>query len=452
MELKNKKTVVVGLGKTGCDTAIFLQERGAEVSVTESGDNPALREKARLLSQRGIKIEMGGHTEKFISKADAIITSPGVPDHSLPLKLAGKKNLPVLSEIELAYIFSPSKKIIAITGTNGKTTTASILGLFFHKAKLPSVVCGNIGNTFIGALKNLKKDTFVILEVSNFQLEKTKLFRPYIGCLLNIDEDHLDRHFSLANYIEAKKRIFSNQNKSDLAVINYDDYNCRAIGQNLKSKTFFFSQAAALEEGAYLKGNKIISVTGNSKAVFKKENIQITGRGNNENIMAAVLAGRLCNIEAEIIQDALYEFKPLPHRFEKTAVKKGVVFINDSKATNPHSVINALKSLEPGRETILIMGGQNKNVSFSKLIPLIRKHVKLLILLGEAKETIADQLSEVHIPRIFAADMKEAVRKGAENSKNGDIVLLAPGCASFDMFMNYKERGDVFKKEVELLL
>jgi len=451
VEIKNKKAVIVGLGETGYDTAFFLLKKGARVFITESGENESIREKAFLLSGMGANVQTGEHTEKFIQGAEIIIPSPGIPETSIPLAFAKKNRIPVISEIELGYIFSPSRKIIAVTGTDGKTTTTSILGLMFRNAKLPSIVCGNIGNSFIGEMENTGKDTFIILEASSFQLEKTKTFKPFIGCLLNIDEDHLDRHLSFQNYMEAKKKLFANQDERDAAVINYDDVYCRKAARNLCSEIFFFSQNGMPDRGAYLKRGKIISNVGGRKNVFETEKIAISGKGNNENIMAALIIGLICKIDTETLQKSLCEFAPLPHRFEKVKERKGIVFINDSKATNPHSVMNALRSIDKGRKAILIMGGQNKQVSFIKLVPLIKEKVKLLLLLGEASETIAEEVKNAGVPHIFVRDMKEAVEKGAKNASKGDTVLLSPGCASFDMFENYKERGNVFKKEVELL-
>ena len=452
MEIANKKVIVAGLGETGYDTALFLAGRGAKVFVTESGNSENIRKKASFLAGKGIRTETGGHTEKFISGARMLIPSPGISEESLPLDFARRNNIEVLSEIELAYIFSPSKKIVAITGTNGKTTTASILGLIFRKAKLPSTVCGNIGKTFIGEIDNIGKETFVVLEASSFQLERIRSFRPFVGCLLNIDQDHMDRHLSFTRYMEAKKNLFINQEESDRAVVNYDNACSKEIGGSLKAKTFFFSQEEALGEGAYIEGNKIVASTGRDKKVFITDRFKIKGRGNNENIMASILAGMICRADTGAIQDALDEFKPLAHRFEKVAEVNGVSFINDSKATNPHSVINALKSIEPGRQAVLIMGGQNKNTSFGQLVPFIKKSVRCLILMGEAKELIAKETESAGKPLIFACSMKEAVRKGAEMAERGDALLLSPGCASFDMFANYKERGDAFKKEVGFLL
>jgi UDP-N-acetylmuramoylalanine--D-glutamate ligase len=321
----------------------------------------------------------------------------------------------------------------------------------FKNSKLPFILCGNIGNSFIGEIDKIKEDTFVILEASSFQLEKIKTFCPFIGCLLNIGEDHLDRHFSFKNYLRAKEKVFQNQTEEDYAILNYDDPNCRKIGSQLEAKTLFFSQKKKLDKGIYKEGNKIILNLETEKLIFTTDKVKLTGKGNYENMMTSILSGFICKIEPDIIQKTLNEFLPLPHRFEKVGEKKGVVYINDSKSTNPHSVINALKSIEKKSKVILIMGGQYKQVSFKKLIPLIKKQVKLLILFGTAKEIIANEIKESKIPYLFVNNLKEAVQLGAAKAETGETVLFSPACSSFDMFKNYMERGNVFKEEVTLL-
>jgi len=321
----------------------------------------------------------------------------------------------------------------------------------FKNSKLPFILCGNIGNSFIGEIDKIKEDTFVILEASSFQLEKIKTFCPFIGCLLNIGEDHLDRHFSFKNYLRAKEKVFQNQTEEDYAILNYDDPNCRKIGSQLEAKTLFFSQKKKLDKGIYKEGNKIILNLETEKLIFTTDKVKLTGKGNYENMMTSILSGFICKIEPDIIQKTLNEFLPLPHRFEKVGEKKGVVYINDSKSTNPHSVINALKSIEKKSKVILIMGGQYKQVSFKKLIPLIKKQVKLLILFGAAKEIIANEIKESKIPYLFVNNLKEAVQLGAAKAETGETVLFSPACSSFDMFKNYMERGNVFKEEVTLL-
>jgi len=452
MDVKNKKIVVAGLGKTGFDSAVFLARKGADIFLTEEKATEQISKDASLLNEKGIKTEIGGHTEEFIKDMEMLVVSPGIPDDALPVRYAESRNIPVISEIELAFTFSPSKKIIAITGTDGKTTTTSLTGHIFKEAKVPSVVCGNIGNTFIGEIDKIQRETFVILEVSSFQLERIKEFKPLLGCLLNIDEDHIDRHRTIENYIGAKKRLFINQDSNDRAVLNYEDKWCRDIARTIKSKKFFFGRDEFHKQGVYLKNNIIFSALNKEKhtKVVNIEKTNLWGKGNAENMMAASLIALLCGIDAEAIERAISGFIPLPHRLERVAEKNGVLFINDSKSTSPHSVINALESVET--ETILIMGGRNKDMSFSRIIPYFKNKVRLIILLGEAKDMLAEEFKECGVPVIKVNDVKEAVQNAFKNAKPGDIVLFSPGCTSFDMFNNYKERGDAFKKEVLSLL
>ncbi len=450
MDIKNKKVVVVGLGKTGVDTSLFLAGRGARVFTTEDAVSDSINKNALLLKERGIKTEVGGHTERFLEDAELLIVSPGIPDTSLPVKYALAKKIPLISEIELAFSFSKSRKIIAITGTNGKTTTTSLTGSLFQNAGLSCVVCGNIGNTFIGEVDKIGPDTWIILEVSSFQMEKTVSFRPFIGCLMNIAEDHFDRHPSMKEYVAAKKHLFVNQKGNDLAVLNYDDAYCREIAGTIKHKKFFFSHGEIGEKGVYIKDNIIISnISGRREEIIDISGTKLWGKGNKENIMASVLIGLLCSItDKKVIEKTLTGFLPLPHRLEKVTTINGVTFINDSKSTNPHSVINALESIKRNSKVILIMGGKNKGSSFSSIIPHLKNRVKMIILLGETRKILEDEFKNTGIPYKTVNTLKEGVKTGIDNARDGDIVLFSPGCSSFDMFRDYKERGNVFKEAV----
>ncbi len=453
MDVKNRKIVVIGLGKTGFDTAIFLSKRGADVYITETAVSESINKNSSLLKGRNIKTEVGGHTEKFLEGADMFIISPGIPDTSLPVQYALTKKIPLISEIELAFFFSESKRIIAITGTNGKTTTTSLTGSLFENAGLPCVTCGNIGNTFIGEIDRIRNNTWVILEVSSFQLERTVSFRPFLGCLLNITEDHFDRHTSMEEYIRAKRHLFINQDEKDLAVLNYDDSHCRDIAGTIKSKKFFFSHSEIAEKGTYIKSGMIISnLKGMKEEIAEICGVKLWGRGNEENIMASVTTGMLCGItDKNVIRKTLSGFTPLPHRLEKIGTVSGVSFINDSKSTNTHSVINALESFKRNNNVILIMGGKDKGISFSGITPCLKDRVKMLVFLGETKKQLEEEFKNTGIPYKIARTLKDTVIISMENSRDGDIILFSPGCSSFDMFTNYKERGDVFKKEVQSL-
>ncbi|MDD3726070.1 MAG: UDP-N-acetylmuramoyl-L-alanine--D-glutamate ligase [Candidatus Ratteibacteria bacterium] len=452
MEIKNKKVVVVGLGKTGFETAVFLSKKGADVFLTEAKGTDEIYKDASLLNKKGIRTEVGGHTEEFLQGMEILVVSPGVPDNALPVRYAENNGIPVISELELAFTFSPSDKIIAITGTNGKTTTTALTGEILKKAGIPVVVCGNIGNPFIGEIEKITKDTYVVLEVSSFQLERTKKFKPLIACLLNIAEDHFDRHRTMENYVEAKKKIFANQDKNNFAILNYDDSYCQKIASEIKADVFFFSHNRIKEKGVYIKGDYIFSNMEKPEEIINIKETALWGKGNTDNMMASTLIGLLCGIRKEDIKEALYKFSPLPHRLEKIAEINGVLFINDSKSTNPHSVINAIDSVSNNSGTILIMGGRNKDMSFSAVVPHFKNKVVLIILLGEAKEELAREFSKAGLPLIQVDTIQEAVEKALQNASPGNIVMFSPGCTSFDMFSNYKERGDAFKKVVLSLL
>jgi UDP-N-acetylmuramoylalanine--D-glutamate ligase len=451
MNIRNKKIVVVGLGKTGVDTALFLKKKGADVSVTEKQNVENVKDNVRLLEKKNIKIETGNHSAKFMEGTDLLVMSPGVAENSLPPDFARKHNIPVISEIELAYRFSPTGKIIAVTGTNGKTTTVTMVGNILKKAGFPCVVCGNIGNTFIGELEELTPETWVVLEVSSFQLEKIIDFRPRISCLLNISDDHLDRYASLDSYAGTKEKIFSNQFSGDWAVLNYDDVYCRQMAGRIASRKAFFS-CSGKSSDVFLENNTILADFKGKRKILDVKNLKAEGRGNIKDMMAAVLISLICGVEDKAISQTLYGFLNMEHRYEKVAEIKGIEFINDSKSTNPHSVNNALESIEGKKKVILIMGGKDKGFSFLALKKPVEEKVKLLILLGETKEKIAGDFCPLTVPVIFVDDLNHAVRISLEKSEKGDIVLFSPGCSSFDMFSNYKERGNVFKREVKALL
>ncbi|MGC8976301.1 MAG: UDP-N-acetylmuramoyl-L-alanine--D-glutamate ligase [Candidatus Ratteibacteria bacterium] len=450
IDIKDKKIGVIGLGISGFDTSIFLLEEGADIYVSEKNYNEDISEKIEMLKKKGAKFEIGKNSFDFLKNVDMIVISPGVDERIEPVIELKKRGIKIISEIELAYNFSKSKKIIGITGTNGKTTTTTLTGEIFKNANYPSVTCGNIGNSFIGELKNIDENTYVILEVSSFQLEKIDKFRPYISCLLNIDYDHFDRYSNMNQYISAKKRIFENQNEEDFSVLNFDDYYIKRFVKEIKSKKMFFSFSNVLK-GAYYKDGKIFLKL-EEEVTIDIKNIKLQGKGNIENIMASSLICLICGIEPEIIKNTLKNFKPLPHRMEVVAEIGGILFINDSKSTNPHSVKNSVLSIDGEDRIILILGGKDKGFPYSQLKKYLKKKVKFIILFGEAKERIKKELESINIPIEFVNDLKEVVKLAKKIGKKGDVVLFSPGCSSFDMFKNYKERGDVFKKEVLSLL
>ncbi|MCM8808767.1 MAG: UDP-N-acetylmuramoyl-L-alanine--D-glutamate ligase [Candidatus Omnitrophica bacterium] len=448
IEIKGKKIGIIGLGISGFDTGVFLLENGAKVYVSDININQEIEEKSVILREKGAEIEIGKHSPEFFKDVEFIVISPGVDERYDFINCLKERNIPIISEIELAYNFSKSKKIIAITGTNGKTTTTTLVGEVFKKANYSSVVCGNIGNTFIGEIKNIDEKTWVIIEVSSFQLEKIINFRPYISCLLNIDYDHFDRYSNMEQYIKAKKRIFINQTNEDYSVLNFDDYYTKKIMKEIKSKKTFFSFSKIFKGIYYENGSIYLKFNNKNLKILETKNLKISGKGNIANIMACSLISFLSGVEPEIIKIAIENFEGLPHRMEKITEIDGITFINDSKSTNPLSVKNSILSLDGKNNIILILGGKDKGFPYYQLTKYLKNKVKFIILFGEAKERIKKELKSLKIPIEYVENLKEAVILSKKIGKKGDYVLFSPGCSSFDMFKNYKERGDVFKKEV----
>lgn len=452
MDLKNKKITVIGMGETGIDTVLALKKLGADVYITEIKKTESLKTIQSQLEKKDIKTEIGKHSVEFISGAYLIIPSPGVPLNAPPILWAKEKNIPVKSEIEIAYNLSPSKKIVAITGTNGKTTTTSLTGLLLKNAGFPYIMCGNIGNSFIGEIEKIKKETIIVLELSSFQLEYIEKFRPEISVLLNITEDHFDYYQTFDQYISAKKKIFVNQKEKDIAILNREDPFCKEIGGNLSIKKIYFSSAQDLKNGIFLKDKKIIYRDNNTPVEMADiSKGKLFGIHNAENIMAVCGIAASLGISPQIIQKTIEEFIPIPHRIEKITEKNGVLYINDSKATNIDAVKRALESFPSEKNIILIMGGKDKGFSFTPLTNLISEKVKYLVLLGQTAERIKKELKKSNVPQKIVQTMKEAVILSSKIGKEGDIVLLSPGCSSFDMFKNYEERGDDFKRMVKSL-
>ena len=413
------KVVVVGLAKSGQEAARLLASRKDTVFITELKDDGASRRSRDLLIKEGVvkpeNIELGSHTDKFIKKADLMIVSPGVRRDALPVKSAESKNIPVISELELAYTMCRAP-IIAVTGTSGKTTTTTLIGQMLKAAGFDAIVCGNIGNPFSGEIKRIKKDSIVVLEVSSFQLELIDKFKPRVSVILNISDNHLDRHKDMEEYITAKCRVFLNQDKKGILFLNKNDWLLREIA-------------------CAVKGPKVEFFNG-YKGFGKRYDIL------NEDYLAAMSAASVMNVNEAVMLKVIENFKGIEHRLEVVANINGVDFINDSKATTISSVEWALKSL--GENIVLIMGGKYKGGDFGLLKDLIKKKVDYIISIGEARPQIKDSLKGVK-PIFEAKDFSEAVLEGFKKAKKGGSVLLSPGCSSFDMFKNYEKRGKIFK-------
>ncbi len=444
MELRGKKVLVVGMGRAGVAAARLLETKGARVTITDRKGKEELKGAYRELAGRGIEIETAGHPLELLEGRELIVASPGVPPNIPLLERAEEKKIPIIGELELASSLLKIP-IIAVTGTNGKTTTAALIGEILKREGKRVAVAGNIGSPLSSYVNGDYE--LIVSEVSSFQLERIETFHPFISILLNIAPDHLDRYRNLDEYLRAKKRIFMNQEEDDFAILNWDDPHCRTL--SLEAKEIFFSQEEELAEGVYLREGRVVAnLTGRLQEIIGQGEIGIKGPHNLENALAAIATCLIWKVRVASIRRVLREFKGIPHRMEFVREIEGVRFINDSKATNVAAVMKSLASFKGS--IILIAGGKDKGLDYSPLQPLVEERVKVLILLGEAREKIAQALS---LPRRIemAGDMREAVAIAFSLAKKGDCVLLSPACASYDMFKNFEERGEAFKEAVRNL-
>lgn len=449
MDLQNKRALVVGLGKSGVASALFLKAQGAAVTVSDARPKEQLGKEIPMLLDHGIAVETGGHGERTFRGQDLIVVSPGVPSDAPPLMQARTLGEPVIGEIELAAQFLPGR-IVAITGSNGKTTTTTLTGEIITASGFPAVVGGNIGTPAISLVERVKPETFVVLEVSSFQLETIQTFHPKVAIILNITPDHLDRHHTLAAYIAAKARIFENQKANDFAVLNADDPTCVELASSVRSQVFWFSRKKEVVQGAYVAEGRILfrDLSGN-REIMPLSEISLKGAHNVENVLAAVCAAALLSCPNGKIREAIRDFKAVEHRLEYAGTVRGVEYYNDSKATNVDATMKAIESF-PGN-IHLILGGKDKGSDYSAMNNLLKKRVKCVYTIGAAAEKIESQIKGA-APISYAGTLDVAVRQAAENAQAGDVVVLAPACASFDQFQNYEHRGKVFKDLVHLLV
>lgn len=445
LNLKGKRVTVVGLARSGFAAAKLLVRLGAKV--TASDMNPAEMIKVDLdsLQDLGVGLELGGHKADTFLGAELIILSPGVDPRLSIITKARSIEIPIWSEVELAFRAS-SARIIAITGTNGKSTTVTLLGEMFKEAGVPVVVAGNVGTALSEVAPGLDPDSTVVAELSSFQLEGIKAFRPFISLLLNLAPDHLNRYSSLEDYYKAKLRIFENQVPADYAILNADDPEIMKRVRGLKAKPFYFSRLREVSNGGFLLGDRILfSRNGKRGEVASQCDVGIKGVHNLENALAAITAACLAGIKTDSIQRGLRSFPGLEHRLEMVEEVKGVSYINDSKATNIGAVIRSLESFS--QPIVLIAGGRDKGEDFASLVPLVKEKVKAAILIGEAREKLSRAL-EGTCPIFRAETMGEAVELSSKLAGKGEVVLLSPACASFDMFSDFEERGMAFKSAV----
>ncbi|MGA9509204.1 MAG: UDP-N-acetylmuramoyl-L-alanine--D-glutamate ligase [Candidatus Sulfotelmatobacter sp.] len=452
MELKDKRVLVVGLGKSGVASALFLKAHGARVTVSDTKSGDDLRNEIPTLLDCGITVETGGHGERTFRGQDLIVVSPGVPVDAPPLVQARALGEIVIGEIELAAQFLPGP-VVAITGSNGKTTTTTLTGEILAATGLPTLVGGNIGTPAISLAERAKPETVIVLEVSSFQLETIQSFRPKVAVVLNVTSDHLDRHRTLEAYVDAKARIFENQRSEDFAVLNADDPTCVAMAGRTRAQVFWFSRQKEVKQGAWVRDGAILFRGGSEpeeavqREIILVSEIPLKGAHNLENVLAAVCAGMLMGCAPEIIRQAVLDFKAVEHRLEYVATIRGVDYYNDSKATNVDATIKALESFPANIH--LILGGKDKGSDYSLLNGLLRQRVKRVYTIGAAAGKIESQITDVEVVR--AETLENALRKANAVAEPGDVVLLAPACASFDQFKNYEQRGQVFKEIVQRL-
>jgi UDP-N-acetylmuramoylalanine--D-glutamate ligase len=448
MELTNKRVLVVGLGKSGVASALFLKSRGARVTVSDSKPEAELRSEILLLLEHGITVETGGHGDRTFRGQDLIVVSPGVPSDSPQLMHARALGEPVIGEVELAARFLAGP-IVAITGANGKTTTTSLAGEIVKAGNFPSIVGGNIGTPAITLVDRVAPETWIVLEVSSFQLETIAGFRPRIAVILNITPDHLDRHKTFLNYVNAKARIFENQQPDDFSILNADDLTTAGLANRTRAQLFWFSRKKEVERGAFARAANIFFRDGhNERQIMPLAEIPLKGAHNLENALAAVLVGALVGCQPGQIREAVRSFKAVEHRLEFVARIAGVDYYNDSKATNVDATIKALESFPANIH--LILGGKDKGSDYTVLNDLLRQRVKCVYTIGAAAAKIESHIqgaAEV----MHAETLENAIRRASQSATAGDIVLLAPACASFDQFKNYEHRGRVFKEVVHSL-
>lgn len=452
MNLKNKRILVVGLGRSGVATARFLVNQGARVTVTDRASADTLKASAGALDGLGVQLKLGGHDASDFETADLVVLSPGVP-HTLPtLEPAWANGTPVIGEMELAagYITEP---ILAVSGTNGKTTTTELVGNMLRNSGKNVFVGGNIGTPLIAYADGIhERADVVVAEVSSFQLDTTIDFRPTTAVMLNITDDHLDRYPTFNAYAESKWRIFENQRPTDSAILNAMDATVAAMIKKRPPRAHrqLFSDQAIVKGAQILKDKILLVDAGRQTGSFSLDKTGLIGPHNRENTAAACLAAREQGATNAGIQQAIDEFKGLSHRLETVGLARGVRFVNDSKATNVDAVKRALECFD--KPVVLIMGGQNKKGDFTSLKSQVRRRVKTLVAMGEAKDEIVTALAGDPEKGILeAGSMEEAVEKAFGAAVDGETVLLSPACASFDMFDNYAHRGNRFRELVEKL-
>ena len=449
MELSGRKALVLGAGKSGIASARFLNERGATVALHDKKPVEDWNDEARSLKESNkIGLISGDLPSWLLDQIDLVVISPGVPTNTIPARYVDRKDGEVIGEVELAYRFMKGR-IVSITGSNGKTTTTTLIGELLKNSEIPTQVGGNIGTPLLTLAESSSDSGWTVVELSSFQLETIKDFRANVAICLNVTPNHLDRYESFTDYAAAKHRIFVNQTADDIAILNADNEVTAGWEKGLKANVVMFSVLKELDEGMFLRGRDLVCrSSGKEKVLTTRDDIFLRGLHNVENVLASLAAGLACGASPDSMRETIRTFKGVEHRIELVDEINGVRFYNDSKATSVDATLKALEAISEGDgKIVLILGGRGKNAPYSPLIPLIESSVRKVIAIGEDAKNIAAQL-DGHTEIEFAGGFDIAVHRSFESAESGDAVLLAPACASFDMFKSFEERGTVFKKEV----
>jgi UDP-N-acetylmuramoylalanine--D-glutamate ligase len=451
MEIAGRKALVIGAARSGIASARFLAQRGATVALNDRKPLSEWSPAALALKTEGVGLVEGDPPSWLLDQVDLVVISPGVPTRAIPIRYADRRGAEVIGEIELASRFLRGR-IVAITGTNGKTTTTSLVGEMLKDAGLKVQVGGNIGTALISMIESSSDDGWNVVELSSFQLETIVDFHPAVAVVLNVTPNHMDRYETLMDYAAAKHNIFRNQTAGDAAILNADDEIVSSWASGLRARVVPFSVKRELDEGLFLRGRDLVSRTKDGERVLmSRDEMQLRGTHNVENVLAAIAAGLACGASPDSLRETVRRFRPVEHRLEEVAEINGVRFINDSKATSIDATMKALEAFaDSAGKVVLILGGKGKQAPYSPLADLIKSGVRRMILIGADAKTIESEIGDA-APFEHAADMRDAVARGFAAAREGDVVLLAPACASFDMFDSFEHRGRVFKEEVSSL-
>jgi UDP-N-acetylmuramoylalanine--D-glutamate ligase len=455
LDVNGKKVLVMGAARSGIACAKFLTARGATVALNDAQPLEKWSAEALALKSEGVGCLAGEVPGWLLDNLDLVVISPGVPTGAIPVRYADRAGAEVIGEVELAARFLKGR-IVAITGSNGKTTTTALIGELLKDAGLQTQVGGNIGTPLISLVESSRDDGWTVVELSSFQLETIKEFHPDVALVLNVTPNHMDRYESFTDYAAAKHRIFMNQQPGDVAILNADDEIVSSWANGLRAHVTSFSVKRELPEGLFLRGKEIVArTTTRERVLMRSDEMKLRGMHNVENVLAALAAGLACGAGPDSMRQTIGNFEPVEHRLEFVSDIEGIKFYNDSKATSVDATLKALEAFsgegeEGKRKIVLILGGRGKKTPYAPLAPLVKQQVRKMILVGEDAETIARELGEF-APNERASDMKDAVMRSFQAAKEGDVVLLAPACASFDMFDSFEHRGKVFKEEVSSL-